>query len=85
MTSTPFKNVAALVCLTVLWASTSLVSRANMEPIPPFMGDWEGGWVDAPKKDGNAKNIHLKTDVIKIPKNKIKKKERKLFQDFFSF
>lgn len=24
--------------------------------IPPFMGDWEGGWVDAPKKDGNAKN-----------------------------
>jgi hypothetical protein len=26
------------------------------EPIPPFMGDWQGGWVDAPKKDGNAKS-----------------------------
>ena len=27
-----------------------------VEPIPPFMGDWQGGWVNAPSKDGNAKN-----------------------------
>ncbi|MDA0346853.1 MAG: DUF1080 domain-containing protein [Verrucomicrobia bacterium] len=27
-----------------------------VEPIPPFMGDWQGGWVNAPAKDGNAKN-----------------------------
>lgn len=44
------------ITLAVLWFSTSLSSIANMEPIPPFMGDWQGGWVNAPKKDGNAKN-----------------------------
>jgi hypothetical protein len=52
----PLKNTFALICLTLLWTSGSPVSWANMEPIPPFMGDWEGGWVEAPKKDGNAKN-----------------------------
>ena len=56
MTSKPSKSAVALVCFTFLWTSDSLISWANMEPIPPFMGDWEGGWVDAPKKDGNAKN-----------------------------
>ncbi len=56
MTSAPLKNISALICLTLLWTSGSLVSWADMEPIPPFMGDWEGGWVDAPKKDGNARN-----------------------------
>lgn len=32
------------------------ILHAKVEPIPPFMGDWQGGWVEAPKKDGNAKN-----------------------------
>ncbi|MEM9280468.1 MAG: DUF1080 domain-containing protein [Verrucomicrobiota bacterium] len=31
-----------------------LLASADMEPIPPFMGDWKGGWVDAPEKDRNA-------------------------------
>ncbi len=35
------------------------------EPIPPFMGDWQGGWVNAPKEDGNAqRNPGLVARVI---------------------
>lgn len=35
------------------------------ESIPAFMGDWQGGWVDAPAKDDNAKNNpHLVARVI---------------------
>ncbi|MDG2167058.1 MAG: DUF1080 domain-containing protein [Opitutales bacterium] len=47
---------SALIALAALWFSNSIVLFANMEPIPPFMGDWQGGWVNAPKQDGNAKN-----------------------------
>ncbi|MCZ6672997.1 MAG: DUF1080 domain-containing protein [Verrucomicrobia bacterium] len=51
MKYTYFKITAVLLSLFILGSFLN----AN-EPIPPFMGDWQGGWVDAPKKDGNAKN-----------------------------
>ncbi|MCB1120915.1 MAG: DUF1080 domain-containing protein [Verrucomicrobiae bacterium] len=36
-----------------------------IEPIPPFMGDWKGGWVNPPKEDGNAKrNPQLVARVV---------------------
>lgn len=48
----------------LLGLSHSLTFGAT-EPIPPFMGDWQGGWVDAPKKDGNAKsNPQLVAHVV---------------------
>ena len=46
MTSKPLKNAFALFCLNLLWTGGLSVAMANMEPIPPFMGDWEGGWVE---------------------------------------
>ncbi len=56
MNRTSVKNLFTLVFSALLWMNSASVSQANMEPIPPFMGDWEGGWVDAPQKDGNARN-----------------------------
>tara|TARA_B100000963_G_scaffold349581_1_gene358811 strand:+ start:249 stop:1295 length:1047 start_codon:yes stop_codon:yes gene_type:complete len=56
MNRTSVKNLFTLAFSVLLLMSSSSVSQANIEPIPPFMGDWEGGWVDAPQKDGNARN-----------------------------
>lgn len=56
MNLTSVKNLFTLVFSVLLWMNSVSVSQANIEPIPPFMGDWEGGWVDAPQKDGNARN-----------------------------
>ena len=56
MNGTSVKNLFTLVFSVLLWMNSASVSQANIEPIPPFMGDWEGGWVDAPQKDGNARN-----------------------------
>ena len=56
MNRTSVKNLFTLVFSVLLWMNSVSVSQANIEPIPPFMGDWEGGWVDAPQKDGNARN-----------------------------
>lgn len=56
MNRTSVKNLFTLVFSVLLWMNSASVSQANMEPIPPFMGDWEGGWADAPQKDGNARN-----------------------------
>lgn len=56
MNRTSVKNLFTLVFSVLLWMNSASVSQANIEPIPPFMGDWEGGWVDAPQKDGNARN-----------------------------
>lgn len=56
MNRTSVKNLCTLVFSVLLWINSASVSQANIEPIPPFMGDWEGGWVDAPQKDGNARN-----------------------------
>lgn len=56
MNRTFVKSLFTPAILALLWISSTTVSQANTEPIPPFMGDWQGGWVDAPQKDGNAKN-----------------------------
>ena len=47
---------AVILSLALFWLGALHFTSANMEPIPPFMGDWQGGWVNAPKQDGNAKN-----------------------------
>lgn len=50
------------VCL--CWVQQSFAANI-IEPIPPFMGDWKGGWVNPPKEDGNAKrNPQLVARVI---------------------
>ena len=56
MNRTSVKNLFTLVFSVLLWMNSVSVSQANIEPIPPFMGDWKGGWVEAPQKDGNARN-----------------------------
>lgn len=56
MNRTSVKNLFTLVFSVLLWMNSASVSQANIEPIPPFMGDWKGGWVEAPQKDGNARN-----------------------------
>jgi hypothetical protein len=47
-------RVSFFFIFTLFMACTAAFSK--VEPIPPFMGDWQGGWVNAPSKDGNAKN-----------------------------
>ncbi|MDA1067682.1 MAG: DUF1080 domain-containing protein [Verrucomicrobia bacterium] len=47
-------RLTPLLSLVLVLAQSAVFSAE--EPIPPFMGDWQGGWVNAPAKDGNAKN-----------------------------
>jgi hypothetical protein len=55
-----YTYLITIVCLSIICLS----AKAG-ESIPPFMGDWQGGWVNAPKKDGNAqRNPGLAARVI---------------------
>lgn len=66
------------IITSVLLLATLL--HATVEPIPSFMGDWQGGWVDASKKDGNAKNNPgLVARVIGLGDNRF---EIQMFEEF---
>ena len=83
MNLTSVKNLFTLVFSVLLWMNSVSVSQANIEPIPPFMGDWEGGWVDAPQKDGNARNNPgLVARVIGLGNNRY---EIQILEEFDNF
>jgi hypothetical protein len=50
------KNPRLNYLLVFLISLGSCSAFSAVESIPPFMGDWQGGWVNAPAKDGNAKS-----------------------------
>lgn len=71
--------VPAATALLIGWMALTGAVRADDEPIPPFVGDWEGRWIEYPEKSSWGDNRYLVARVLGLGGNEY---EIQVLQEF---